>query len=478
MPPKIAILVFAIGVFGLFRLDRDPKAKTSKALWLPALWLAIGASRMITQWLQAFGLGSFEGGAASVDQMADGSPFDRLFVSFLVALALGILFTRSRQVSSLLTKNAPIILFFIYCAVSVIWSDYPLVAFKRWIKDVGDLSMVLIVLTDEDPAAALQRLFSRVGFVLVPASVLLIKYFPAIGRAYHPWSWDVFYVGVAGGKNELGMLCLIFGCASVWRLTRVYRKDEGDRRFRRLLAHGVILAMVCWLLFLANSATSLSCLFMASVLIIATSFRALDRKPFFAHVLVASTLCVSFSALFLNLGTGLVESLGRDSTLTGRRTVWNLVLGMAGNPIVGTGFESFWLGERLRRMWSIYWWRPNEAHNGYLEVYLNLGWIGVALLILVLVVGYRNVIAAYRYDLKTGRFKLACFLMAVAYNFTESAIRVMNPMWFVFLFAVMNASEAQIPESLPQSIDQPIKLPLSKLRVDPVLRATSRRRTI
>jgi exopolysaccharide production protein ExoQ len=479
MPPKIATLVFAIGVSGLFRLNRDESVKTSKALWLPALWLAIGASRMPTQWFQAFLSGSAGGpGVASADQLAEGSLVDRLFISFLVFLALGILVARLKPVNALITKNFPLILFFFYCAVSVIWSDYPLVAFKRWIKDLGDLSMVLIVLSDANPAAAIQRLFSRVGFVLVPASVLVIKYFPGIGRGYHPWSWNVFYVGVAGGKNELGMLCLIFGVASVWRIVRIYRGDEGEHRFRRLLAHGVVFAMVCWLLSLANSATSLSCLMMASVLIIVTSFRALDRKPFLAHVLVASMLCVSFSALFLNLGSGLVETLGRDSSLTGRTTVWKLVLGMAGNPIIGTGFESFWLGERLSRMWAIYWWHPNEAHDGYLEVYLTLGWIGVALLFVVLVTGYKNAITSYRHDLITGRFKLACLLMAVAYNFTESAIRVMNPMWFVFLFAVMNASESPVPESPPQHNNQPVALPRSELRMNPVYRTASRRGTI
>ena len=106
------------------------------------------------------------------------------------------------------------------------------------------------------------------------------------------------------------------------------------------------------------------------------------------------------------------------------------------NPAIGTGFESFWLGKRLEKIWSFYWWHPNEAHDGYLEVYLNLGWIGVALLAIVLVTGYRNVIAALRQDPGTGKIRLAYFVAAVAYNFTESAIRTMNPVWIFFLLAI------------------------------------------
>src|SRR5208282_1079520 len=51
-------------------------------------------------------------------------------------------------------------------SVSVSWSPYPGVAFKRWIKAIGDLVMVLVVVTEADPIAAFRRLFSRVGFIL------------------------------------------------------------------------------------------------------------------------------------------------------------------------------------------------------------------------------------------------------------------------------------------------------------------------
>ena len=58
--------------------------------------------------------------------------------------------------------------------------------------------------------------------------------------------------------------------------------------------------------------------------------------------------------------------------------------------MVGTGFESFWLGKRLERMWSIYWWHPREAHDGYIEIFLNLGWLGIVMFGIVLVTGYRT----------------------------------------------------------------------------------------
>jgi len=47
-------------------------------------------------------------------------------------------------------KNAPLVVFFLYCAASVFWSDFPIVAFKRWTKVLGNVVMVLVVLTEAD----------------------------------------------------------------------------------------------------------------------------------------------------------------------------------------------------------------------------------------------------------------------------------------------------------------------------------------
>ena len=135
--------------------------------------------------------------------------------------------------------------------------------------------------------------------------------------------------------------------------------------------------MVLWLLWMAGSMTSTSCFVMAGALMLATSLGMVARRPWLVHAMVFAILAVSVGTLFLDLGSGIPYSIGRDPTLTGRTEIWRLVLGMAGNPLLGTGFESFWLGKRLEKMWSLYWWHPRESHNGYLEIYLSLGWLGL-----------------------------------------------------------------------------------------------------
>jgi O-antigen ligase len=438
VPAGIATLVFAAGILGLFLLDRDPKSHTSKALWIAVIWLSIAGSRSVGQWIGTLHGASITDTTSDASAYTEGSPTDRLVYSGLLLAGLIVLVRRRQEVLGILRANWPLVAFFLYCAVSVAWSDYPDVAFKRWIKALGDVVMVLIILTDRDRYAAIKRALAWTAFLLIPISVLFIKFYPDLGRGYHPWIWTPYYTGVATNKNELGRLCLILGLGVVWRIVTALRSEQRAARNMHLLAFGACLAMVSWLLWMAGSMTSMSCFFMAGALMLATSLRMVARKPWVVHVMVFAILAASVTTLFLDMGSGVLQTMGRDPTLTGRTDIWKLVLGMAGNPVFGTGFESFWLGKRLEKMWSIYWWHPREAHNGYLEMFLSLGWLGIVMFGIVLVTGYRTVVSAFRRNAEEGKLRLAYFTVAVAYNFAESAFGSLNLIWICFLLATIS----------------------------------------
>jgi exopolysaccharide production protein ExoQ len=437
MSHQVATLIFLVGILGLFWLNRNPKIKTSPALWLVVLWVAMGGTRAPTQWLAAFGIGHTSETVA--DSYVEGSPIDRNIFLALMLPGMYVLFRRRKRITAVLRANGPILLFFAYCGVSALWSDYPDVAFRRWFKALGDVIMALVVVTDLNPPVALRRVLARLGFIFLPLSILFIKWYGNLGRDYRPdyGNWIITYTGVTTSKNMLGMIVLIFGLGAVWRLLQAFRKDGDSRKPGVLISQTILLAIALWLFHLVHSMTSLACFMMAVCLMLVTSLPILARRPWVVHVLVGSMVTLSFLVLFLNIGTGLLTSMGRDATLTGRTDIWNLVLGMTGNPLIGTGFESFWLGKRLQAMWAVYWWHPNEAHNGYLEVYLSLGWIGVSLLAMLLITGYWHGVNEFRRSPETGKLKLAYFVVAVAYNFTESAIRTMNPVWTFFLIATL-----------------------------------------
>jgi len=392
------------------------------------LWVAFAASRTPAQWL------GLAGQIQSAAHALDGSPIDRNIQMLLIAAGLVVLFKRGEQVTGVLRMNGAILAFLAYCAVSVLWSDFPGVAFKRWFKAFGEFVMVLVVVTDPYRHAAIERLLTRFGVLLLLLSILFIKYYPALGQQYYGSQAKVRYTGVALEKNALGTICAIAGIACVWRLLRRFRTQDTNRGARLLIAPGITLAAALWLFSKAGSMTALSC-FMIGNAVLVMMTTVIGQKRALTHLLVVLTLCMAAASLFLN--AGVVEALGRDPTLTGRTELWGRLVGMTPSPALGAGFESFWSGKRLERLWSIYWWTPNESHNGYLEIFLNLGFVGLAFFIAMVLTGYRNLVRTIGDEPELCALRLAFFVAGLADGLTEAAFRVSQPFWIMFLMAIV-----------------------------------------
>lgn len=251
------------------------------------------------------------------------------------------------------------------------------------------------------------------------------------------------YTGVTQNKNELGQICLIFGLGALWSLLSVWRAPERPDRRRRMMAQGGLLAIIVWLFVLANSMTSLSSFLLAGGLMLWISRKSFNVRSSSLHIAVAATLGIAAFALFGD--RSMVSMVGRNPTLTGRTDLWHWVVTLVRNPLLGAGYETFFVGPRLKEFWRLdngSFSGLQEAHNGYLEVYLNLGWIGVALFAALVVTGYRKVIAVFRSNPAFGRLTLAWFVAALIYGCTEAGFRMQTPILIILFLAIMAAPGA------------------------------------
>ena len=414
-------------------MDFKRKSNVSRALWVPLIWIMIIGSRPVAQWLN---LGT---GIESPESYFEGNPVDRTVLLILMIAGLFLLFKRNIYWSKTLKNNVWLVLFFLYAGISVLWSDFPGVAFRRWIKTTGDFIMVLIVLTESDPIEAVKTLIKRCAYVLIPLSVVFIKYYPDLGIQYDFWTGMRFYKGVSYNKNGLGNTCLICGFIFFWNLVTMWRKNNVFIKKKEILVHILFLLMTFWLLIKADSATSLACMLIGILIILGVGLPIIRRNVRYMGTFIFFIVVVFFILqLSFDIKGVLISNLGRDPTLTGRTEIWKALLDMKTNPLIGTGYESFWLGERLRKSWETFVFGINQAHNGYLEIYLNLGLIGLFLLISIIVSVYKKIYNTFIIDFDYGRFRLSFLIIFLLYNVTEATFKGLSIMWFIFLLIALD----------------------------------------
>jgi O-antigen ligase len=232
----------------------------------------------------------------------------------------------------------------------------------------------------------------------------------------------------------LGIACMISGLFFFWD-TMTRWSNRKDRRTRRIILLNVaFIAMTLWLLNLSGSTTSRVCLAIGCLVIAAAHSKAFQRRPGFLKALIpASFLLYLILAFGFGMMGDLAGAVGKDPTLTDRTKIWAFLLSMHINPLLGAGYESFWLGPRLQWFWNnAGLGHINEAHNGYLEVYLNLGIIGLLLLCAFLIASYRTICKKVRPFSSLASLTLALWTIMLFFSITEAGFRS-GLMWIVFL---------------------------------------------
>ncbi len=276
----------------------------------------------------------------------------------------------------------------------------------------------------------------------IPLSVVFIKYFPDIGRYYISWTWQPAYCGITYEKNTLGqvaVICLIF---LFWDL--VQNRDDGKKMARAdFLGRVLLLAMSSWLIIKSESATAL-----VSALISVTMVIFMRTQYAREHIRQLGRGSLVFVALLLllfltpGLLDGIVSMVGRDMTLTGRTDLWEDLLKHPFNPLLGTGYQSFWLGPRAQIFWDKYDFHPNQAHNGYLETYINQGLLGLGLLLAFIGNAFRNLRSGLTIGSPSAILHLSLICLAVFSNWTEANFNRLSLIWIITLIVALHGTEA------------------------------------
>jgi exopolysaccharide production protein ExoQ len=381
-----------------------------------------------------FALAIQQGAFVSVPLLLGGSslrvaenPFNTAGVALSIALVGIASVSRFRQIAVLASRNLFATLFIFVVLLSVTWSVHPDLTIRR---GMGYALTMLIVaylvvrfeLHDRMRALSWSFAVSAIG------SLLFVATFPQygighIGDLAGDWS------GIFAHKNALGAVMAVAVFTELYMLVT----DSGFSSSRL-----VMLFIYFVLVVLSNSATAL----LLSLFYLTGSGIFLLWKwerlvGVFAGMFSVLALAIILSVLFIDPGL-VLGVVGKNVTLTGRTTLWNVVIELIQQrPVLGWGYRATWVpGDTATEIVfrAMGGWGVPHAHNGFLELALQLGLLGVGLI--VLVIGnavWRGLVCCRERILPLGWFSLIFVFGAVLYAQSESTLGQNQAIdWLVF----------------------------------------------
>ncbi|HEY7299566.1 MAG TPA: O-antigen ligase family protein [Xanthobacteraceae bacterium] len=242
------------------------------------------------------------------------------------------------------------------------------------------------------------------------------------------------YPGYFASKNYLGEFAAVAFLLS-------FHEILNSSVMRR--ATGAVIALIATALIIwSNSKTAFGLMFLAPATAwIVLKIRKTTRISS-AMILFSIPLCYVVLSAVLGLSMNrLSYMLYGDPTFTGRTIIWDFASSeIARSPLFGWGYQSFWLiGPNAPSVIDAPGWvktMPN-AHNGYLDTKLELGYLGYFLLLIFIGATLHAIGRAADRNFSRAWILLSLALYVIFYNFLESLwMRGFEFLWITFLIVV------------------------------------------
>jgi exopolysaccharide production protein ExoQ len=199
------------------------------------------------------------------------------------------------------------------------------------------------------------------------------------------------------------------------------------------------------LLILSTSKTAL--IICIAILLLIPFYRWLRGNNYIVIPIYICTAFILTAIVFLilnNLET-IFTGLGKDMTLTGRTDLWAAALGkITEHLFLGYGYSAFWLGwyGESAYVWRSIGWEAPHSHNGFLDVWLEIGIIGLLLFLIGFVKGFWKSIILYKQHTKNEYlFPLLYFSFVLFYNLTEGFVLKQNSFfWIIYMVILLRLS--------------------------------------
>ncbi|MEJ0005607.1 MAG: O-antigen ligase family protein [Steroidobacteraceae bacterium] len=404
-------------------------------------------------------------GGAPSDDIAAGNTIDRIIKICMLAMSVYVIATRWGLTRSVVKNtNVGAAAFLLLAALSFFWSIEPADTILRFISLASiTLTCFAISLAGWHRQRLQQLAIPPLMFILIVSLVVGIMFPDKITEIGDDLSQKGAWHGITLTKNQFGMTASI---ATIFCVNRVLARE--GRTIAAIL--GSLVAFVCLMLSRSNAsmfATLIGVVFMVLVMRV-----PVIRRRYSPHVVVgiAATI-ILYELVIQNIVPGAytllapVRSLtGKDATFSARTQIWNVIKEhIHWAPFLGTGYGAYWVGpvpgSPSRVFKYIMYFYPSEAHNGYLDVINDLGYLGLICLFIFLVAYIRQALRLMQMDRSQAALYLALLFQQMAMNMSESEWFARDSTFTVLILGIACLSRAVLESRRQTTVGVPTPIP-------------------
>lgn len=399
---------------------RNLAMRTREEFWFAILGITFfsgGLDRLLV---------GFRGGY-SIAAAEAGRPLVQAIGLLLYAGSVFLMLRNRRNPLTELLRSPLLLVMMAYITVSISWSANTGISIRHVIGLWGTLLFGLY-LVGTFSAAQIVRMCALCLGGLAVASLLLAVGVPRLGMGHNAGGM----VGLWDQKNDFGKAMIVgvlFLSAHVWR-----KPPSRERSICYVMLGAAVIGAV-----LSRSGTAALCLALLPAVIAPTIvlLSRLMRRASLGFFVMLGLICVSGFYIGQLAFGAILAALGKNPTLTDRTVIWSLLQAYVdARPWLGYGYGGFWQSAEVVRF-TMRWNAISHAHNGYMDILLEMGRVGLGLVALVLLSALRRAADAYFVGRRTEDLALAAFMVVTMIaNYVGRLYPEHNSLYWVLLVVI------------------------------------------
>lgn len=351
-------------------------------------------------------------------------------ISLIIYLLSFVYLLNKREfIKRVFVLNPIPVLLCLLCFVSTLWSLDPNVTLRRSFAFAG---MLFFVLTACYHAHLINSHKTVMSALLIGmfSSYFCVVFIPSVGisdGANIPSHYGLWQ-GVYGFKNALGQTMAVLICLLL-PLALISKK------------HLYLLGLTCIILFMTKSTTPIISLLFSCFSVGLIYLYKFKSKGLF-WLVFAFTLALSYT-VYANIDYIVYDLIGKDFSGSGRSDIWRQVLNSAEQTALGFGYGGVFWGDNSLAYLTMEdgYITIGHSHNGFVDARLELGYLGLVLYILAILVPLSRLILVYKERDVFIEAKILILFFLLIYTISGSSFMRPNTLLlFIFLYASFHDS--------------------------------------